>query len=335
MSSTILIVVGGLILILLVAGIVITLTSEKELVEERIEKYLEAQETELEFGSSETDDEELEKPGILTEWINSLVAGSNFAEKTEKMLAQADMKFKPGEYAMMILLSSFMTGIVVYFLFGGGPGSGISGQIFALIGLVIGFFIPRIFVGRAKSKRLKNFNNQLADMLNLMVNGLRAGYSTMQALEAVSKELPAPISSEFRRVTQEMQLGIPMERSLDNLLERIPSEDLDLVITAINVQREVGGNLAEVLDTISFTIRERIRIKGEIKTLTTQVSYSGKFLALMPVILAGVLWLINREYMMEFFSSDPAFCGYAILGCSLIMIIVGWIVMEKISDIEV
>lgn len=335
MSSTILFVLGGLILISLVAGIVITITGEKELVEERIEKYLEAQETELEFGSSETEGDAPDKPGALTEWINSRVDGSNFAEKAEQMLARADMKFKPGEYAMMIVLSSLLTGFIVYFLFGGGPESGLTGQIFAIIGLVIGFFIPRIYVKRAMAKRLKDFNNQLADMLNLMVNGLRAGYSTMQALEAVSKELPSPISSEFRRVTQEMQLGIPMEKSLDNLLERIPSEDLDLVITAINVQREVGGNLAEVLDTISFTIRERIRIKGEIKTLTTQVSYSGKFLALMPVILAGVLWLINREYMMEFFSSDPAFCGYAILGCSLLMIIVGWFVMEKISDIEV
>ena len=117
---------------------------------------------------------------------------------------------------------------------------------------------------------MHEFNDQLADMLNLMVNGLRAGYSTMQAMEAVSKELPAPICDEFRRVVQEMQLGVPMEHALDNLLRRIPSDDLDLVVTAINVQREVGGNLAEILDTISYTIRERVRIKGEIATLTAQ-----------------------------------------------------------------
>jgi tight adherence protein B len=172
-------------------------------------------------------------------------------------------------------------------------------------------------------------------MLNLMVNGLRAGFSTMQAIEAVSKELPPPLSSEFRRVVQEMQLGIPMERALENLINRIPSEDLDLVITAINVQREVGGNLAEVLDTISHTIRERIRIKGEIKTLTTQVSYSGKFLAVIPIILSGVLWLVNRDYFMQFFSSDPAICGYSILICSSIMIVIGWFVMNKLADIEV
>jgi tight adherence protein B len=171
-------------------------------------------------------------------------------------------------------------------------------------------------------------------MLNLMVNGLRAGFSTMQALESVSKELPAPISSEFRRVVQEMQLGISMENALDNLLARIPSEDLDLVITAVNVQREVGGNLAEVLETISHTIRERIRIKGEIKTLTTQVSASGRLLAAMPVFLLGALYLLNREYVMTFFQ-DPIWCGASMLGCSGLLIIAGIIIMNKIADIEI
>ncbi len=250
------------------------------------------------------------------------------------MLARADLKFKPGEYVGLMILSSFLMGFVGYF-FGGGPGAGGAEQIFAIVGIGVGLYLPRIFVQRQQSKRLNDFNSQLPDMLNLMVNGLRAGFSTMQALEAVSKELPPPINTEFRRVVQEMQLGIPMERALDNLVSRIPSDDLDLVITAINVQREVGGNLAEVLSTISHTIRERIRIKGEIKTLTTQVSYSGKFLAIIPIILSGVLWLVNRDYFMQFFSAEPAICGYAILICSGIMIIIGWVVMNKIADIEI
>jgi tight adherence protein B len=155
----------------------------------------------------------------------------------------------------------------------------------------------------------------------------------MQALEAVSKEMPAPISDEFRRVVQEMQLGIPMDRAMDNLLRRIPSEDLDLVVTAINVQREVGGNLAEILETITHTIRERIRIKGEIKTLTTQVVYSGRFLAMMPLIIAGLLWVINKEYMLEFFVAP--LCGGIILSCVALMIFAGYLVMNKIADIEV
>ncbi len=177
--------------------------------------------------------------------------------------------------------------------------------------------------------------NSFSDMLNLMVNGLRAGYSTMQAMEAVSKELPPPISDEFHRVVQEMQLGIPMEKALDNLLKRIPSDDLDLVITAINVQREVGGNLAEILDTISFTIRERVRIKGEIRVLTTQVMYSGKFLSLLPLILIGVLYLLNRDYIMTFFKPESVPCGYIALGVAAILIISGYFTMTKLADIEV
>ena len=156
---------------------------------------------------------------------------------------------------------------------------------------------------RQQTVRLNKFNDQLGDMLNLMVNGLRAGYSTMQAMEAVSRELPAPISDEFHRVVQEMQIGIPMEKALDNLLRRIPSEDLDFVITAINVQREVGGNLSEILDTISFTIRERVRIKGEIRVMTAQVRTSGDRVVADSCILDNGLWFVSPEYIGSFLRS--------------------------------
>jgi tight adherence protein B len=172
-------------------------------------------------------------------------------------------------------------------------------------------------------------------MLNLMVNGLRAGFSTMQAMEAVSSELPAPISDEFHRLVQEMQLGLPMERALSNLYRRIPSDDLDLIIAAINVQRDVGGNLAEVLDTISYTIRERVRIKGEIRVLTSQVMYSGRFLALLPLILSGVLWFVNRSYMMTFFQPNTRICGFIMLGIAALMVAMGYFVMTRIAQIEV
>jgi len=157
----------------------------------------------------------------------------------------------------------------------------------------------------------------------------------VQAMEAVGKELPPPICDEFRRVVQEIQLGIPLEQALDNLLRRIPSDDLDLTITAINVQREVGGNLAEILDTISHTIRERVRIKGEIRVLTTQVMYSGRFLGLMPIFIALTLWFLNRPYMMLFFAPDSRMIGIPLLAVGAIMIITGYYVMTKIADIEV
>jgi tight adherence protein B len=186
-----------------------------------------------------------------------------------------------------------------------------------------------------QGKRLVRFSDQLSDMLNLMVNGLRAGYSTMQAMEAISKELPSPICDEFRRAVQEMQLGMSMEAALDNLLRRIPSPDLDLVITAINVQREVGGNLAEILDTISHTIRERVRIKGEIRVLTSQVVYSGRFLSILPVIVVGALALINKSYFNYYLMEDTKIIGLIVLVVCTIMIGSGYFVMQKIANIDV
>jgi tight adherence protein B len=190
-----------------------------------------------------------------------------------------------------------------------------------------------MYVTRQQKRRLNKFNDQLSDMLNLMVNGLRAGYSTMQAMEAISKELPSPISDEFRRVVQEMQIGIPMEAALENLLRRIPSDDLDFVVTAINVQREVGGNLAEILDVISFTIRERVRIKGEINTLTAQGRYSGYVISLLPIGLTLILFCLNKSYISRLFTSG--FCGWAMVVCGLLMIATGFIAIQRIVNIEV
>ena len=172
-------------------------------------------------------------------------------------------------------------------------------------------------------------------MLNLMVNGLRAGYSTMQAMEAVSRELPPPISEEFRRVVQEMQLGIPMDTAMENLTRRIPSKDLDLVVTAINVQREVGGNLAEIMDTISHTIRERVRVKGEIRVLTSQVMISGRFLAIMPIGVIVIMYFINRQYIMRFFNPATRMYGIPALIAGAFMIMIGYFIMQKIASIEV
>lgn len=308
---------GGLAVILLMIGLITSLRSDLNAVDERIERY-----------AGTVEEEQVQRKAILTDWINQRVAGSSLGERLAKNLARADLKFKPGEFLATFVIAAFGVGLLGWF-FGGRDILG------GLIGAVIGLFLPWLYVRRQQGQRLIKFDTQLPDMLNLMVNGLRAGYSTMQAMEAVSKELPSPICDEFRRVVQEMQLGVPMERALDNLLRRIPSPDLDLLITAINVQREVGGNLAEILDTISFTIRERIRIKGEIRVLTTQTMYSGKMLSIMPVAVILILYFLNREYMMEFFKPESGICGYIALGVAALLIISGYFTMQKLSQIEV
>jgi tight adherence protein B len=309
---------GVLSLVLLVIGIIISATSDKSSMDDRLNKYLEEDEVVEEKGSK----------GALTDYINKRVEKSSFGERISRELARADLKFKPGEY-MALYVIAVVGGALIAFLLGG------MLPLSALIGGVIGALLPRMYVKNQQSKRLTRFNDQLPDMLNLMVNGLRAGFSTLQAMEAVSKELPPPICDEFRRVVQEMQLGIPMEKALANLLRRIPSQDLDFLVTAINVQREVGGNLAEIMDIISYTIRERIRIKGDIRSLTAQAIYSGRALALMPVILLCVLWFLNRSYVMEFFNKETIFCGGIALGVAGVMIVFGYFVMTRIANVEV
>lgn len=321
--TLVLIIGGALAVVMLIVGIVVSVTSERSLVEERLGRYVEAPRASRASREAQTP---------VTDWINKQVTHSSFGDNLSRDLARADVKLRPGEYIALMIISAFGVGFIVWFLAGRGS------LLFAAVGAAVGLFLPRFYVKNQQAKRLLKFNDQLGDMLNLMVNGLRAGYSTMQAMEAISKELPSPISDEFRRVVQEMQLGVPMQQSLDNLLRRIPSDDLDLVVTAVNVQREVGGNLAEILDTISFTIRERVRIKGEIRVLTTQVMYSGRFLSLMPVFVMVILFFLNRSYMMEFFKPENNAnlpCGYVALVCAAVLIISGYFVMNKLGDIEV
>lgn len=307
---------------LLAVGLFVTLRSERSLVDKRLESYLEAKQEQ-----EQAEAERKDKTSALTNWITRRIETTNLGDNISRELARADLKLKSGEYIVLTVASSIFTAIFAFFFFG-------SSYFFAFLGLIFGIFIPRFVVSFQQGKRLTKFNDQLPDMLNLMVNGLRTGFSAMQAMEAVSRELPSPISDEFRRVVQEMQLGVPMEGALENLQRRIASDDLDLAITAINIQREVGGNLAEILDTIAYTVRERIRIHGEVRAVTAQVKYSGRFLALMPIVLALALWGLNRDYMMQFFE-EPALCGYIILGVGGVMLVAGYFVLNKIGTIEI
>lgn len=319
-----LILIGGvLILILLIVGVVITISGERSLVEDRLGQFVDDEQA--------REAQEEASRSIVTDWVNRRVASSSRGDRVARELARADIKFKVAEYYALVFISTLLGGIIAYLLQ--------SHPVSFLLGAIGGFFAPRFYVKRQQTVRIRKFDDQLGDMLNLMTNGLRAGYSTNQAMEAVSRELPPPISDEFRRVVQEMQIGIPMERALENLLRRIPSEDLDFVVTAINVQREVGGNLSEILDTISFTIRERVRIKGEIRVMTANVRTSGGILSLIPVGLALALWFISPEYIGEFFAENgfvpQPLCGLIAVGVVVGLILAGYFVMMKIADIEV
>lgn len=317
---------GGLALILMAVGVVLSVLGRQSVVEERLGRYAEG-------GSMTTtvSDRALVDAGPrtspLADFLNRMGEGTDLFSNISRNLARADLKFRPAEFIALMIITAFGAGVV---------GTIVGRSIlFGVVMAVVGLFLPNMYVRWAQRSRLKRFDNQLGDMLNLMVNGLRAGFSTLQAMEAVSRELPAPISVEFHRVVQEMQLGIPMEEALDHLLRRINSDDLDMVITAINVQREVGGNLAEILDTISFTIRERVRIRGEISALTAQGRATAWVISLLPVVLMALLFLVNRPYLMEFFNPETRMCGIPMLIVAALMVISGFFITQKIVDIDI
>jgi tight adherence protein B len=316
--NTIIILGGILLIILLIVGVVVSSNSERANVEQRLSQYLDEDKPNIDREAQSS---------AMTDWVSKRVAKTSYGDRIARDLARADLKFKVGEYFILIATAILITGLLAWFV-------GNRHPISALIGALVGAFAPGFYVRSQQKKRLQKFNGQLSDMLNLMVNGLRAGYSTMQAMEAISKEMPPPINDEFRRVVQEMQIGIPMETALENLLRRIPSEDLDFVVTAINVQREVGGNLSEILDTISFTIRERVRIKGEIRVLTSQVRTSGTVLSLIPFGLTCILWFLNPEYLMSVTQGGP-YITACIICLVLGLIFSSYFIMMKIADIEV
>lgn len=265
-----------------------------------------------------------EKSAPLTDALDRTLAERGIGGNLATQLARADLKLTVGEFVGLTVIVIVMAGSLSY--------AWKRDVLITAVAVLLGFFAPRTYVALRRGRRLRAFNDQLGDTINLMVNSIRAGYSIMQAMRAVSDEMGPPASVEYGRVVQEVQLGIPLEEALQHMLRRVPSDDLDMMITAINVQREVGGNLAEVLESISYTIRERVRIKGEIRALTAQSRVSGYMVAIVPVALAGVIYLINPEFMGLLFQHT---CGHIMIGTAVVGVAAGFFVISKIVDIEV
>ncbi len=260
----------------------------------------------------------------LTGRVNRAIEGQGFAQRLARDLARADIKMTPGEFLVLQFLAAASGGLAGYFLGGGN-------LLLGLLGLAAGAFGPRLWLGRRIAARLGAFNRQLPSTIDLLANSLRAGYSLLQAMETVSREAPEPTATEFRRVVREVGLGLSPEEALDHLVRRMQSDDLELMVTAINIQHEVGGNLAQILESIAYTIRERVRIKGEIATLTAQQVISGYIISTLPILLSLVLYLINREYIMGMF--EGVFICIPIMGA--LMIFVAFLIIRRITAIEV
>ncbi len=292
-------------------------------VEERMARYAGGAE------AQKKDDKKDKKKGGRKDLVDPFatlsgdVSDKKFSTKVQRDLARANLKLKVAEYYYIRIGAALGLGLILGVL--RDPLSGV-------VGLFLGYMLPRFYVGRRIGGRLGAFNKQLADTTTLLSNSLRAGSSFLQSIELVSRETPAPMGEEMGRVVREVNLGLGMEESLNNLVRRIKSDDLDLMVTAIGVQQQVGGNLAEILDTIAFTIRERVRIKGDINTLTAQGRMSGYLVSFLPIGIAIVLNMINPSFMQPLFTQ---LLGQILLGVGGFMMLVGFIAIQKIVAIKV
>lgn len=322
----IVIVVAGIAAVAVIVIGIVNVRSERNLVEERLGRYEQGYQSFLEIDEDELQKDDQQQRKAL-DAIDKAISGRAFAKKWKTQLARADMKLTVAEYAALHVVS------IIGFFAGGYFVLFRGDLIMSIVAGFIGLFFPRIYVSRATSKRLLRFEQQLPDTLGLWVNALRSGFSVMQAMEAISRDAPEPTSTEFKRVVQEVQLGIDVEDALEHLLARVESEDLDLVVTAVNIQREVGGNLAEILDVISHTIRERVKLKGEIRVLTSQGRITGWLISLLPIVVALFLSVIQPGFMNPMF--ENRMCGWPMLGIGLALIGLGMAAIQKIVNIEI
>lgn len=238
-------------------------------------------------------------------------------------LILADIMMKPEEFCLIWIVITFVpSGLAALFKLGLMPSVTLA---------AIGAFLPIIFIKIKKGNRIKAFEAQLGDTLIMMCNGLKSGFSFQQTMENVANDMPAPIGIEFGRVCNEIRYGATLEEALNNMTERVKSPDLMLVVSAVLIQRTTGGNLSEILSTISNTIRDRIKIKGEINSITAQGRMSGLIIGALPVVIAAILMVINPDYMSTFFTTTA---GNIMLVVSVIMEILGFLAIRKVVTIE-
>jgi len=243
---------------------------------------------------------------------------------TTTILIQADLPLTGEELTVIQLLVAAPLSYLVLLI--------TDDLIFGILAFVMLWLMPLFYIRHKKIIRVKKFNDQLSDALTIFSNSLKAGYSYLQAVNSVAKEMPDPISKEFGRVLKEMRFGLDQTQSLMNLLERIDSDDLKLMVTAIVIQKETGGNLSEILDNIASTIRDRIRLQGEVRTLTAQGRFSGLIVAVVPFALGLFMYMVNKPYIMLLFT-EPL--GRIMLGTAMVNEVIGVLLIRKIIKIEV
>ncbi|MEO7717851.1 MAG: type II secretion system F family protein [Capsulimonas sp.] len=262
--------------------------------------------------------------GDVLPTVSAYLQGSSLGRDLRMAMHRAGVKLRPAEFVGICIASVIGMAMIGLFL---------TSRIWmCLIMGAIGYAVPVVMLKMKQNKRRNEFDGQLPDALTLISSSLRTGYSFTSSCEMIITEMPAPISEEFAWARGEAQLGVPMEQALGRMVERVNSYDLDLAVTAVSIQVQVGGNLAEILDTIAKTIRERVRIKGEIDSLTAEGKLSGWIVFLLPVVLGLFLNLRDPNYFKPMFN-DPL--GPTLIIITLVLQFAGGLIIKKMVAIDV
>ena len=256
--------------------------------------------------------------------LDRILRHRSFAADLALELGRAALPLRVGEY-LLLRMALALTALIAAWLL----------TRYMLIGIgmgMVGYYLPAFYVRHLQQARIRRFSDQLVDTLSLMSNSLKSGYSFLQGMEAVAREMPPPASEEFGQALQDLRMGATVEEALHRMWERVPSDDLDMIITAILINRTAGGNLSEVLDNIAYTIRERIRIMREVRTLTAQERLSGYIIGALPVVLLVLISMLNPSYANTLLHTTS---GQVMLAGAFILELIGFWMIKRILAIEV
>lgn len=313
------------VILLLVAGAVIFIAytfmgGVGDSTRSRLERY--TKETARPMGDSIVAQELKPKTSVF-ENVDKAIEKQDFFTRIQNELNKADAKLKVSEYLSMRFVFATLFALLLSIKFG---------LIGAGGGAFLGWMIPRIQIGRMQKKRQRTFQDQIGDTLQAVSGALKSGNSFLQALEFVAREARPPMSIEVGRILRETALGMSVDESLLSLCKRMESDDFDLVVTSVLIQRQTGGNLAEVLDSIAFTIRERIKLKRQVMALTAMGRLSGMVVSVLPIGLMIILYMLNKEFMMPLFTT---LYGKIMLGIGAFNMTTGILIIKKVITIEV
>ena len=256
-------------------------------------------------------------------WLNKFLLRFPLAKKMDLSLIQADVSYTLGVFFLLSVVLALM-GFLLVFMF-------TRSFLFSLFGLALGG-IPLLVVSILKNKRMKKFEEQLPDALDMVARSLRAGHALGSGLELAGQEFAEPLGPEFTKTVTQISYGVSLEQALRNMAQRVDCPDLKFLVVSVAIQRESGGNLGEIMSNISRIIRERFKLRGKIKTLAAEGKFSAVVLIILPFLVALMLFLINPGYMKELLN-DPK--GRILIAVAIGMMLIGVYVMKRIINIKV